>query len=217
MPEGLQVRSTSNILQIDGDYRNLFFKRAGRNTTSSGRPTATFPGVTPVVFMRPLLANRGIFVVEFTPVSGGNWRLVTEWPVEYYVFDLPDAQTFGLNVYNEAGQLVFNAVERPLDVIAAVQVPNQNGYTYSGLPTGKYAYSVSYSRPGAWASQYDPVSGSWDNTDLREKLFSTNNGFFTQFLDVSTWWGSPMYDQDFYDFSGPPPIVTIIDVAGIPT
>ncbi|MNV65636.1 hypothetical protein D3C71_1583450 [compost metagenome] len=128
-----------------------------------------------------------------------------------------------LDAFNEAGAQIFTAAQRPLDIIGSVTIQAyydayrlafQDGWTYSGLVSGKYAYNQSYIRQGFNCQPY--IGGGWQSFLMMEALAPTANGFHASFADSAGMFigWAPLYANAFVSYA-PSVEVSIIDVAGI--
>lgn len=213
MAAGFQLLSGASELIVDSASINMFLRHAGVASNS-----ATVTAINPVLFFRPLgepcylaWANHAGSVLDFA----------FNRPAEYYVFDRPSEASY-LDAFNESGVQIFTAAQRPLNVIGSVNVPDyytayrtafQDGWTYSGLVSGKYAYNQAFVRQG-----YNSLTavGGWETYLMPEALQATANGFWAGFPAYGTrflgW--SPTRTNTFISYA-PSPQVSIIDVAGI--
>jgi len=214
MGTGFQVMSGASELIVDSSSINMFLRHAGVANTD-----VTVPAIDPVVFIRPL-ANPGY--LRLANLVNGQLQLSFRNPCEYYVFDRPVEPSY-LDAFNEFGQQIFTAAQRPLNIIGSVTIPAyyeayrlafQDGWTYSGLVSGKYAYNQSYIRQGFNCQPY--MGGGWISYLVMETLAPTANGFWASFAEWSTpfigW--APVYANAFVSYA-PSVEVSIIDVAGI--
>lgn len=217
MPAGLQLWNAYGDLLCDSSNINMFLRHSG-TSPGGAYPSISVAAVDPVIFIRPL--TNPSYVVSAV-LSGGTLSVTFRNPCEYYIFDRPVLTSY-LDVFDESGRHVFTAAQRPLNIIGSVNIPAyytsyrsayRDGWTYSGLTSGKYAYNQAFVRQG-----YDslPTVGRWDTWLIPESLAPTANGFHASFADSGTpllgW--SPTYQNEFISYAPSPP-VSIIDVAGI--
>lgn len=115
MPTGIQIINTSGTTLIDENYSNLAMRTKGSTSTvggSLGRVTVAMSGMnSPMIALtsdrymgvKSMLSSLASFVVQ-GPQAGS-------WPFEYFVFDKPLAsgQTYGLMIYDAAGNLCFDS------------------------------------------------------------------------------------------------------------
>ncbi|MGE8688635.1 MAG: hypothetical protein ACN6PJ_15945 [Achromobacter sp.] len=182
--------------------------------------SVALPASDPVVFFRPL----GSDPVHLTAIHDGYTLTITAGNqlAEYYVFDRPTEASY-LDVFDGNSAHIFTAAQRPLNVIGSVTVGNYydayrtayaDGWTYSGLVGGKYAYNVGFVRRGF--DSYPVAGGGWQCRIRPEGILPTPNGFFVRFTEQFTpifgW--SPTNANNFISYE-PTCQVSIIDVAGI--
>lgn len=133
MAAGFEVRNPSGALQIDGTFQNLELRQVG-STTCDQYISGTnywYREISLTTGGRPMLAIKdtggaSAFVLS-GGVSGGHvtYRICRGSPgsVEWMLFDVPtpSGANFGLQVFNQDGALVFDALKkyaRVLDVVA---------------------------------------------------------------------------------------------------
>lgn len=159
MPAGLQAFAAdgSNFLQVDGDYQNLFLRHKG-TLTASPVSGATQPIATvlwevqcqgaPVV----VLSQDTVIALDIAAVSGqgygnpGTYRINFIMPgngrsFEAWVFDKlvqSDLSNWGIQVFNEQGQVVFDAAKKPMRVVQLFTATGINGGQWTP-PAGAYA------------------------------------------------------------------------------
>ncbi|WYX32113.1 hypothetical protein WJ976_12705 [Achromobacter denitrificans] len=215
MPAGMQVWNAYSELIVDGPSITMFLRHAGAMSSS-----VVLPASDPVVFFRPL----GSEPTYLTAIHDGATLTLTAGnrPAEYYVFDRPVEGSY-LDVFDGNGAQIFTAAQRPLNVVGSVTVGNYydayrtayaDGWTYSGLVGGKYAYNAAFVRRGFDSSPLP--GGGWQCRIRPEGILPTANGFFTcfteQFTPIFGW--SPTNANNFISYE-PTCHVSIIDVAGI--
>lgn len=213
MAFGFQLLSGASEVIVDSSSINMFLRQAG-----VARNSATVAAISPVLFFRPLGEP---CYLSWANHSGSVLDFAFNRPAEYYVFDRPVEGSY-LDAFNESGEQIFTAAQCPLNVIGSVIVPNyytayrtafQDGWTYSGLVSGKYAYNQAFVRQG-----YNSLTGigGWETYLMAEALQATANGFWAGFPQYGTrfigW--SPTHTNTFISYA-PSPQVSIIDVAGI--
>ncbi|KRG47335.1 hypothetical protein ARC20_03120 [Stenotrophomonas panacihumi] len=165
----------SSMLQIDGSYQNLHQRSKGSATTT----TIYFPlagaNVSYVAVQfgggfnrRPLVAVRsGSLVAMGNPQQNpdGSWwayfyvRADVGATFDWYAYDtLAPAErgTYGLQVMNAAGEVVFDSTWRAMRVVGIVSNDGISGVTYS-LPAGR-TYAVAMN-PGGRAIPTGPSAG----------------------------------------------------------
>lgn len=214
MAAGFQVMSAVSELIVDSASINMFLRHAG-----VANEKISVPAIDPVVFIRPLATP---CYVSLANLANGQLDLTFRNPCEYYIFDRPVEPSF-LDAFNEAQVQIFTAAQRPLNIIGSVTVPDYytayrnayaDGWTFSGLMAGKYAYNQSYIRQGFNCMPFP--GGGWQSFLMMEALAPTPNGFLASFPEWSTpfigW--APIYANAFVCYA-PSAEVSIIDVAGI--
>ncbi|MFY3626023.1 hypothetical protein ACOTFH_05300 [Achromobacter xylosoxidans] len=213
MAAGFQLLSGASELIVDSSSINMFLRHAGVASNS-----AAVAAIDPVLFFRPV--GEACYL-SWANLSGGTLEFAFNKPAEYYVFDRPVTPSY-LDAFNESGSQIFTAAQRPLNVIGSVNIPDyytayrlayRDGWTYSGLVSGKYAYNQAFVRQG-----YNSLPGvtGWETYLMAEALQATANGFwagFPQFGVRFLGW-SPTRTNTFISYA-PSPQVSIIDVAGI--
>lgn len=213
MAAGFQLLSSVGGLIVDSSSINMFLRHVGVASNS-----AAVAAIDPVLYFRPLGEP---CYLSWAQLSGGVLQFSFNRPAEYYVFDRPVAGSY-LDAFNESGVQIFTAAQRPLNVIGSVIVPDyysayrtafQDGWAYSGLVSGKYAYNQAFVRQG-----YNSLTsvGGWETYLMAEALQATANGFWAGFPQYGTrfigW--SPTRTNTFVSYAPNVP-VSIIDVAGI--
>lgn len=160
MPAGLTIFNDNGFLTIDSTWSNMGLRQKsiintiGRSPTDHGpfRQTATlsFTAVSPMVFTRCDYFN----TLMISRKTGTNQWFVeigveatSSVPVTIYVFDvtggMPATQSAGLNVFDEAGNLVFDANSKTFIVTDFLSIganpPTQN---FTWRPGRLYAAAV---------------------------------------------------------------------------
>lgn len=216
MTAGMQVFDGFGSNLIDTSNINMFLRHFGVASSA-----VQVPAVDPVVFIRPLVDGAGGGLVS--AANGVATVAIYGGSCEYYVFDRPAVQS-ALDVWNDQGVHVFTAAQRPLDIIGSVTVPNYfegstggwaQGWEFSGLQAGKYAYNQAYKRDGM---QWQGAAGGGYLTNVwLEEFQARPNGFFISFSGRSytiLGWRPLATSYGFLSY-GPPVPVSIIDVAGL--
>ena len=214
MEVGFQTMSGLGEVLVDTNNIKMFLRHAGVASNS-----VTLPAIAPVVYFRPLGEPS---YLTFANLSGGQLQLTFRNPCEYYVFDRPVEPSF-LDTFDGAGVQIFTAAQRPMNVIGSVEIPAyynayrlayQDGWTYGGLTSGKYAYNQSFIRQGY--NIFPAAGGGWESYLMAEQLQATANGFWAGFpqFGVRFFGWAPIRQNTFYSFM-PNVQVSIIDVAGI--
>lgn len=141
MPTGFQAFNDGGNLQIDADYRNMLLIKSGQftanNTTAAAdawynQNITTWQNTTEFA----MLAVRAVFPNKLV-LTAGAWRNGMKIPnffypqggesftFQYYIYDLvaPNpAHTYGMQVFNPSGQLVYSALDFPLKIIDSIAV-----------------------------------------------------------------------------------------------
>lgn len=214
MEVGFQTFSSFGDLQVDTTTIKMFLRHAGIASNS-----VTVPAIDPVVFFRPTGEPA---VLSFANLGDGQLQLAFSKQCEYYVFDRPVEPSY-LDTFNESGVQIFTAGQRPLNIIGSVEIPAyytayrnayRDGWNYSGLTSGKYAYNQSFIRQGY--NIFPAAGGGWESYLMAEHLQATENGFWAGFpqFGVRFFGWAPVRQNTFYSFM-PNVQVSIIDVAGI--
>ncbi|MBV6853746.1 hypothetical protein P2C08_14090 [Xanthomonas perforans] len=162
MPAGLQIINSNGFIQIDETYRNLHFKRKGTATTNVVAPGVAGNSSVQIqisdVNAMMLIAVRCSSLVSMTSynINGStvtvglvvNARVGAT--VDWYAFDTAPqaaAATYGLQVFNASGQIVFDSAHSPMRVVDTYQVNGSAGNTRT-YPAGR-SYAAVFS-PGIY-------------------------------------------------------------------
>lgn len=130
MPTGLQVLNDSGDIVIDEEYRSFALKSSGSATMGStdiGGTAAIYTvDITVTNCTTPMLALKAANYVSVlgVNVSGSTytWTVssnVASFSFDWWCFDVAavPADTFGLAVYNAAGELVFHSSSKAMRVV----------------------------------------------------------------------------------------------------
>jgi len=171
MPTGLQVKNDDGEINIDEEYRNFSLKTQGTatiGTTNIGGSVALYNAQIQVTnCTSPILALRATTSVSVvgTQVSGSTYTFdvysnTSNHTFNYYVFDVPTApaDTFGLQVFNSSGDLVFHSSNKHMK-IAYVYNANDGGSSGNTLASGK-TYAVVQGAVG-WRNKNFLRLGTW--------------------------------------------------------
>lgn len=163
MPAGIEIYNDDNVFQIDGKYKNLVLVK---KTTVTVQPSATNTvqyldaayrhtvSSSDVVVAIGCLDNKYVHAFKagglsyyFSVVDTAatitiyEFRKISETPVGNY----------GLLVYNETGELIFDALQKPMRVVAATAMDMWNPSTQItasndiAVNSGrKYAFALSH-------------------------------------------------------------------------
>lgn len=118
MGAGFQCFNDDGIVQVDGDYRNHALTRAQAFGASPGLQAISVAGTNPMMFVRSdgrvnvtdRRQNGNVFTFYFYAQQAGG---------QIYIFDWSDEQSnVGMQVFDDSGQLVFDAGQYYLRVVA---------------------------------------------------------------------------------------------------
>lgn len=231
MPAGLTIVNDGNVVQIDENFRNLalYSKQVVNISTTfqNSQPggavytgTATVPAGTPHVVA--IAATAGVALGPQTTAGSLSLYARAQIQATVYVFAAPPAAAgsgVGLQVFNAAGEPVFDAALPYMRVAAAVQVPNRvNGndvpYSYTGLPAGTYAVVASHSREYAVMTFVPGLAETL--VRFRDYFTTTSTGFSVSNLPIfiAPGQGNANYAvENFWALTGS--TVLLVDVAGL--
>lgn len=128
MTAGLWIKNDSGTIQIDETWRNYGLRAKGTVTTTSDSTFTTSLFTITVAGTNPLIAiySTTNWIILQVTKSGSNTVFTglcsgaAGTSITYYWFDVMTAvsgQTDGLNIWNEAGQLVFTSARPPLRIV----------------------------------------------------------------------------------------------------
>lgn len=210
MPAGIEIRNDGGNLQIDGEIRNLMLggKWSGATTaslqftTTGGTPlqrilTPSFASDCPVLAVRcdSPIANMG--AVRDQPNGTASYEFLvystTPVPITFYAFELQKSANSGcgLQVFDGAGQLVFDAAQKQFRVESYIV----SGGGVHNLPAGK-TYAMVLSDLCGSFTQPSPPSQPWP----LHTIFARNAGSAVAVEQIThhcppTWAGA---SQGFY-------------------
>lgn len=165
MTAGFQVINDAGTILIDENYKNISMKDKRTVTIGAAGAPQLFGAnqftvascVSPVVFIQ--CSTGGCFVSGVT-VSGGTATITVRGPagvsVTVFTFDEPTVGSFGLQVYNASGQVVFdssNKYARVVDVVSGTTAQIVKTYT-----SGR-TYAVAYLKKGSRQQRQFTSSG----------------------------------------------------------
>jgi len=171
MPAGFYSKTDGGVFQIDGTYRNLFLRYKTTLTTTSAFGGGMFTGSLTSVANYGSVANAVIAVrcsygatVYYNSPSTHDFQIAVQGPigttVDVYVFGEPAAAgaSYGLQVWNDSGQLVFDALQKPMRVVGQLVTPTlgstistPSGRTCACVIHGGFYADVQNAGPGTWA------------------------------------------------------------------
>ena len=163
MSFGVTITGQHGFTQIDSNFKNLAFRQKGTLGFDANHE-ASFTwagGATPLVCWRSSIpvallrvdVSGSTFVYTFRKPAGSVGT------VEYFLFDTatPPSTSFGLAIYDGAGNVVFNGDLRFPKIVGLYQVPNAGSGNLSViLPSGNYAGCLSMPRMGQGGVQIQP-------------------------------------------------------------
>lgn len=224
MPAGITVFNTNNIVQLDETYRNLLLVASGQFTASQANADAdlwwtqfqsVWQRLTPQAIMAVRTTTAPGLNLNIGSYRGGlkvcNFSFRRDYPAipfQFYIYDNvpPNGSSMGMQVFNASGQLIYDAMDYPLKVIAAVDTE------LIGLSTTLYAGS----NPNlAYASSGGGFNFSSDGTTTDEQrayTYWSGNTLLVQFLTNSRAAGTDLGTHGRPDQSG-----IIVDIANVPT
>lgn len=186
MPAGIRIRNDAGAIQIDETYVNFVLVGKGSTTIATtyfaaggtaGR-TVYRTDITVTGRTAPLLAIKSsqAVVVEKVTVSGGSWtwRVLANatTSIDWYCFDLApveETDTFGLAVFNAAGDPVFHSSQKPLRIAAAFGYGDGDGFYIDTVPAVSLTAGRAYAAiqlamgGGEWVQEESPAEqkGNW--------------------------------------------------------
>jgi hypothetical protein len=219
MPDAAVVLyNEAGDLLVDSRNVNMFLRYSG--VTGGDRfNNVVVNCFDPVLFFRPVSEYGG---VEAMFRNGGEVTYRFRGQCEYYIFDRPWKTGGPIDIWSQDGTHIFMSTARPMNVLQTIDLPNYfdayrqaylDGWTYSGLPTSKYAYNVSFTRQGYDCSPM--AGGGWSSWLCNERIVATPNGLQARFPEYGMrflgW--APLNSNVFVSYAGACP-VSFIDVAG---
>lgn len=180
MPAGLQVFTASGVIQIDENYQNyMLLQKASISASSLTGPNGErVTGVevyTSSVSEMVAIRSTALAALHSITPSGAGLRYIfgTAGTVTYYRYGLGVAsgQSFGLQIFNAAGKLVFDAASPALRVTSIIQSPDYRNIL------GDYV---------------------WDTSRTYAAMFGFWSGLFRQLVDMDTSPSNPLpFSEDF--------------------
>lgn len=201
MSAGFQVFGSHGFAQIDGKTVNLALTGRGQITMPAGgmagqgaesildiAPQISVTGINPMLCIRSTEKAIALGVVTRAGSTFSYTLIGRSTPapavVDWYVFDSPSLlppSKYGMQVFNEQGQLVFDAQQAPMRVVAVgsipagspINAPARLDAPYSGI----YAACLSQGRiASVWGSP-------WTNV-FEDGIIVDSNGFRTQAVSM---------------------------------
>lgn len=170
MPAGLQIFNDAGIIQLDESTLNFVMRQKGTVTCSSLQNTGGVNYYTTTITYTggtsPMLALACTTDVTHSSlvVSGTTWTwtilsLTANASVGYWVFDVAvNAETFGFEIYNSAGQKVFGLTEKPMRIHGAGAGTYFSGRTYATIQTAN-GWRWFETNPGGSTYRYQAFYG----------------------------------------------------------
>lgn len=194
MPIGFQVINDFGSYQIDDYYQNLFLDKKVRiNKTSLKKyPQGNFyyydlsfvSDTPPVVAVGVydgvstacygLKQSKNQYTAKIIASSNNQ-------DVDVYVFNTLNgsSSTYGLQVFDENGKLIFDALKKPLRLVG---IQNQNSKDNPTLTQGR-TYAVCHNQY-AISRQYFPIDVSTENNGIN-RFYDSSLGVLGSFLDFN--------------------------------
>jgi hypothetical protein len=159
MSFGFEYTDTSGNVIVDQDYQNMGLRQKNTYVMTSGQTQAvTYTGNFPLVAIN-CDGYAGIIQTDFSNYSGttpltGTWTIKcsSSGTVNVYFFDYPFASTstFGMQIFDQLGNNVFNTDNSYLRVIdswgATFSGSSRPTVTRSGYTSGTYAVVLGWPR-----------------------------------------------------------------------
>jgi len=179
MPVGMQIKNDNGDICIDEEYRNFAVKTSGSATIGTTNINAV--GAVYAIYKAdiavtnctsPMLALRATtdyVSLLGTAVSGSTYTFTvasntSNFSFDYWVFDVAalPADTFGFEVYNSTGQLVFHSSSKAMRVVSAYDASGTGGTPNVSLAAGS-TYAVIQGANG-WRFRDRSVIGTFRYT-----------------------------------------------------
>lgn len=222
MTAGIQIFNSSNIVQVDENYRNFLLVASGQFTASIANINSNAWWLQ-FQYIWTKLTSQAIMAVRTTTYPGLNLNIGSyrdglkvcnfsfrtdqpPIPFQFYIYDNVPANNsnLGMQVFNASGQLVYDAQDYPLKVVTAID-SEFGGLTYNGAHAN-LAYASSGG--GYW---FD-CDGS-DTEEVRCYTHWSGNTLVPNFLEnIRDAGGDPLGQYGRADQSG-----IIVDVTNVPT
>lgn len=221
MPVGIQVLGASGAVQIDADYQNLVLRSKIVGVTTSNAGFGLSQGGFTVSARTPIIAwsagTNSATLTSLVSLSTDSWSgvMLVEGPIgtafTIYVFDGASqvaASSFGLQVFNAAGTLVFDSGQKYMK-IAHVQegVWPSSGVSWPGGIAGR-TYATAYTTMPWHYEHTDGPDGF--PADLAENAFTSQHGTDVWLASGPTMW--PLAPNDSIPPAFTPGGFLILDV-----
>jgi hypothetical protein len=146
MTIGMEIYDANGALQVSTEFLSYFCRKSGTGTTVArvgGNTTPSSVLISVTGYTNPIVAFvSGTYQVALTGKdANGNLVFATRAPIgtaiTYYVFDqsnLLPASHVGMELYNAAGQIVFNTASHPMLGLGTLQsyTIGQAAVTFTG-------------------------------------------------------------------------------------
>lgn len=169
MPTGFQSITSAGVSQIDSEAKCFVLKASGVATGSTYRTIEVNGCAAPLIFVS---AGAALYNTQRIG-SNYTWLIICadSSPVSWWVFDtIPDstASTFGLQLFNSAGQLTFDALYPALTPYHIE--PPSNGFSISA-PSGR-TYGIHFG--GSWKNfvRNEINGGGFGNVEIVNTFLS---------------------------------------------
>jgi hypothetical protein len=149
MGVGFEAYADNGNVQFTSNDLLFYLRKTGTATvTASGDFYSNYvrvPGASTYPGAIVGFSGGGGYAVGYELNGGANWSYITDAPVgtvfNYYIYDTSDkvpGSNFGIEVYNEAGQITFSVAQRALLSLALLYMPNDNSVsvTFAGKSLG---------------------------------------------------------------------------------
>ena len=214
---GAFFESESGFKLFLNGYRMLKFIGAGYTPQYNGFICALrFPCPTfPIVFIRAGAINTMVAVHSIVNNGDGSYTLYTIGAAEVFVFsEQPSRSQYGLEIYDEQGNVTFNSSDQPVKPVAYLNFPpmqKDDSYVWnSGLGARKLAFCLNGNR-GHWEVDIQ----TWRQNVWRDIVQGISGGFILRSYQLAS--NEPI-DDNGIDFSAFPRVdqawvsMTVIDV-----
>lgn len=185
MPAGLQVWNDASYTQIDGSTTHAVLLRSGTATTTTFQPGVALDPNNYSQCAIPLnpgeiLAWSGGAACTFAGVSSGLAYLhamaAPGSGIPYWVFGAyqPSGINYGLQIFNEAGQMIYDSGRLPIRVVGEVSGVG----TFSGYAPGRTLALVPWSQHCVFnrSTGTAPQGGTIIATDLTAGFARADSG-----------------------------------------
>lgn len=154
MPVGFQSINDSNVLQIDGRYKNLSLIRSGSVTPTSGEASISINASAGEILA---VSCTDKFTLYWSTSNEALIRIngSTSAPVKYYVFGISSfTSNYGLQVFDDAGQVVYDTGRKPFNVVDII-----TSYTTKNYSLGRNYAAVFISQRSLTTQNFIPQGG----------------------------------------------------------